>query len=69
MSLIWIVLLEHDIIAGLFEKDFDQMRAVRVVVNDQDASFFLGQRPGDRIDFRLIEPIYVRLRWVLTSDV
>src|SRR5437762_8138964 len=38
-------------------------------VNDQDASLFFDQRPGDRIDLRLIEPINVRLRWILSDDV
>src|SRR5437899_3107766 len=32
-------------------------------------SLFFHQRPGDRIDLRLIEPIDVRLRWILSDDV
>src|SRR6266516_4129940 len=64
-----IVLFEHEIMAGFFEKDFDQMRALPVVINDQDTSLFFHQRPGDRIDLRLIEPIDVRLRWILSDDV
>jgi len=45
------------------------MRAFPVVINGQDASLFFDQRPGDRIDLRLIEPINVRLRWILSDDV
>jgi hypothetical protein len=56
-------------VAGFFEKDFDQMRAIPVVVNHQDASLVFHQRPCDRIDLRLIEPVNVRLRWILSDDV
>ena len=42
MSLVSVVLFEHDIVAGLFEKNFDQVCAVRVVVNDENASFFFA---------------------------
>ena len=69
MSLAGVVLLEHQIVAGFFEKDFDQMRAFPIVINDQDAPFFFHQRPGDGIDLRLIEPINMRLRWILSGDV
>ena len=64
-----VVFFEHDIAAGFFEKDFDKMRAVRVVINDQDASLLFGQRSGDGVDLRLIEPINLRPRRILTDDV
>jgi len=69
VSLISVVLFEHDIVAGLFEENFDQVCAVRVVVNDQDASFLFDERPGDPINFRLIEPINMRPRWILADHV
>jgi len=69
MSLGGGVLFEHEIVASFFEKDFDQMRAFPVVIDDQNASLFFDERPGDRIDLRLIEPINVRLRWILTNDL
>src|SRR5438477_12055223 len=63
------VLFEHEIAAGLFEKYFDQPGAFPVVINDQDASLFFDRRPGDCIDLRLIEPINTRQGWILTSNV
>src|SRR5712692_7352337 len=70
MSLSSIVLFEHEITAGLFEKYFDQAGAFRVVINNQDASLFFDRRRlGDCIDLRLIEPINATQRWILTNDV
>ena len=45
MSLGGVVLFEHKIAADLFEKDFDHMGAVPVVINNQDASLFSDRRP------------------------
>ena len=36
-----IVLFEHEIAAGSFEKDFYQMSALPVIIDNQNASFFL----------------------------
>src|SRR5260370_6582127 len=69
MGLCSVVLFEHEIGAGLFEKYFDQMGAFPVVINNQDTSLFLDRRPGDSIDLRLIEPINATQRWILTNDV
>src|SRR5438067_2596063 len=69
MSLSSMVLFEHVIAAGFFEKYFNQSGAFTVVINNQDASLFFDRRPGDRIDLRLIEPINARHRWILTNDV
>src|SRR5438128_3125095 len=69
MSLSSIVLFEHEIAAGLFEKYFDQAGAFPVVINNQDASLFFDRRPGDCINLRLIEPINATQRWILTNDV
>src|SRR6266446_6763371 len=69
MSLNSMVLFEHEIAAGLFEKYFDQPGAFLIVINNQDAPLFFDRRPGDRIDLRLIEPINARQRWILTNDV
>src|SRR6266700_2048439 len=69
MSLSSIVLFEHEIGAGLFEKYFDQAGAFPVVINNQDASLFFDRRPGDCINLRLIEPINATQRWILTNDV
>src|SRR5205807_7149479 len=63
------VLFEHEIAAGLFEKYFDQAGAFPVVINNQDASLFFDRRLRDCIDLSLIEPINARPRWILTSDV
>src|SRR5438552_5274016 len=63
------VLFEHEIAAGLFEKYFDQPGAFRVVINNQDASLFFDRRLSDCIDLRLIEPINARQWWILTNDV
>src|SRR5467141_4098664 len=69
MSLNSIVLFEHEIAAGPFEKCFEQAGAFPVVINNQDASLFFDRRPGDCIDLRLIEPINTTQRWILTNDV
>src|SRR5439155_10330523 len=69
MSLSSVVLFEHEIAAGPLEKDFDDMGAFRVVINNQDASLFFNHRPGDCIDLRLVEPINATQRWILTNDV
>src|SRR5438046_8176032 len=69
MSLGSIVLFVHDIAACLFEKNFDQAGAFRVVINNQDASLFFDRRLSDCIDLRLIEPINARQWWILTNDV
>lgn len=45
MSFEGVVLFQHEVVAGLFEKDFDQVRAVPVVINNQDASLFFQRRP------------------------
>ena len=37
-----VVFFEHDIAAGLFEKDFDKVRTVRVIINNQDASLLFS---------------------------
>src|SRR5438477_6369232 len=63
------VLFEHEIAAGLFEKYFDQAGAFPVVIDNQDASLFFDRQPGDCIDLILIEPINARPRWILTNDV
>src|SRR5207244_11906457 len=64
-----VVLFEYEIVAGLFEKYFDQVGAFPVVINNQDTSLFFGRRPGHCIDLRLIEPINATQRWILTNDV
>src|SRR5438094_2476953 len=69
MSLSSVVLFGHEIVAGPLEKDFDDVGAVRVVINNQDASLFFSRRSGDCIDLRLIEPINATQRWILTNDV
>src|SRR6266567_3323063 len=69
MSLSSIVLFEHEIGAGLFEKYFDQAGAFPVVINNQDASLFFDRRLGDCINLRLIEPINATQRWILTNDI
>src|SRR5467141_2022483 len=69
MGLCRVVLFEYEIGAGLFEKYFDQVGAFPVVIDNQDASLFFDRRPGDSIDLRLIEPINMRQRWILTNDV
>ena len=40
-----VVLFHHKIAACLFKKDFDHVGAVPVVINNQDASLFMGCRP------------------------
>jgi hypothetical protein len=37
-----IVLLQYEIRAGSFQKDFYEVRAVRIVIDDQDPSFSFG---------------------------
>src|SRR6266446_10721296 len=69
MSFSSVVLFQHGIAACPFEKDFDQAGDFPVVINNQDASLFFDRRLGDYIDLRLIEPINVRQRWILTNDV
>ena len=69
MSFIRVILFEHDIVAGLFEKDFEQVRAIWIIVNNKNTAPFFDQGPGDRIDLGLIEPIHVRTRRILADDV
>src|SRR5438477_5905463 len=64
-----VVLFQYQIAACPLEKDFDQAGDFPVVINDQDASLFFDRRLGDYIDLRLIEPINMRQRWILTNDV
>src|SRR6266403_1984355 len=40
-----VVFFQHKIAAYLFEKDFDQVSAIPVVINNQDAPFFFHRRP------------------------
>ena len=40
MSPSGVILFQDNIVADLFEKDFDQMARVPVVINNQDASLF-----------------------------
>ena len=44
MSLGSVVLFPDKIASDVFEKDFDQMGAVPVVINNQDASLFFDRR-------------------------
>src|SRR5437588_12039003 len=69
MGLCSVVLFEHEIGAGLFEKYFDQVGAFPVVINNQDTSLFFDRRPGDCIDLSLIKPINATQRWILTNNV
>src|SRR5439155_25476465 len=69
MSFIRVILFAHDILAGLFEKDFEQVRAVWIVLNNKNTALFFDQRPRDRIDLGLIEPIHMRTRRILADDV
>jgi hypothetical protein len=39
-----VVLFQDNIAAVLFEKDFDQVARVPVVINNQDASLFFDRR-------------------------
>src|SRR5437867_3897671 len=59
-----VVLFEHEIGAGLFEKYFDQVGAFPVVINNQDTSLFFDHGPDDSIDLRLIESINATQRWI-----
>jgi hypothetical protein len=45
ISLGGIVLLEDEIRARSFQKDFYKVRAVRIVIDDQNPSFFLVAEP------------------------
>ncbi len=45
MSLGGIVLFEYTVAADLLEKDFDQVGAVPLVINNQDAPLFFHRRP------------------------
>ena len=47
MSLGSVVLFEHEIAPRPFEKDFDHVCAVAVVINNQDASLFFHSRLGN----------------------
>src|SRR6266704_173821 len=69
MSLSSVVLFKHEIAAGPFEKDFDDVGAFPVVINNQNASLFSELRPDDCIDLRLIKPINATQRRILTRDV
>jgi hypothetical protein len=40
-----VVLFEHTVFADLLEKDFDQVGAVPLVINNQNASLFFHRRP------------------------
>jgi len=44
MSLGGVVLFQHKIAADLFQKDFDQVGAILVVINNQDAPLFFDRR-------------------------
>jgi len=46
MSLGGVVFFEDEIAAGPFEKDFHQVCAIAVVINNQDASLFFGCGAG-----------------------
>src|SRR5439155_9099595 len=69
MGLCSVVLFEHEIGAGLFEKYFDQVGAFPIVINNQDTSLFFDRRPSDCIDLRLIKPINATQRWIPTNNV
>ena len=45
MSFDSVVLFEYDVAAFFFEKDFEQVCTVPVVINNQDASLFFHRRP------------------------
>src|SRR5215468_5578018 len=45
MGLGGVVLFEYTVSAHLLEKDFDQVGAVPLVINNQDASLFFHRRP------------------------
>jgi hypothetical protein len=46
ISLGGIVFFEYEIRAGSFQKDFYKVRAVRVIIDDQNPSFSFGAEPA-----------------------
>jgi hypothetical protein len=56
MSLGSVVLFQDEVVADLFEQDFDQVGAVPVVINNQDASLFFQHRPRHTYSFERQPP-------------
>jgi hypothetical protein len=55
MSFGSVVLFEYDVAAGFFEKDFEQVCTVPVVINNQDTSLLFHRGPP--IEFRAPAPV------------
>src|SRR5262249_58091858 len=51
-----VVFFLNKIAADLFKQDLDQMRAVPVVINNQDASLFVQHRPRHAYNFERRRP-------------